>query len=326
MPSDIQPAEVPLSAIDSENETFRITTNLEVGDLVSAFERVGLSNPPILKPQNDKYHLVCGFRRVSAARLVGWQSIPARILPDNVDPLSCALLAISENSIERSLNLIETSRALSLLASLSENMEAMAATARRIGLPGNRSHFQKIIPLCQLPKPLQTGLLSGALALPSVHLLSNLPSETAVPLSQFLADLKLSLHKQRELIDIVLEISKLEDLSVETVISSAEITDILEDPKADLPQKSGRIRRCLKQRRFPNLSQAQEEFDHLKSQLKLGENVSLKAPPGFESNRYTLSLTFGSPAELQSQMKVLGELSAHPEFNHLLTSRDPHQR
>jgi ParB family chromosome partitioning protein len=322
MPSDFQVAVVPLSVIDSETGTFRITTNSEVKDLASAFERVGITNPPIVKSKGDGYLVVCGFRRIAAARDIGWETLPVRILPAGTGPVSCALLAISENCIERSLNLIETSRALSLIESLTGDMNEMAEIAHKAGLPGNLSLFRKMLSLSRLPEPLQKGLLSGNLALPSVLILSELPSDTAVALSDFLASLKLSLHKQRELIDIVVEISRREDCTIESVITSNEITAIFDDSKTDLPQKSGRIRSCLKQRRFPNLTQAQAEFERLKSNLKLGENVSLKAPPGFESNRFNLSLNFASPTEFKNQLKTLGKLMDDQEFIQFLSARD----
>jgi ParB family chromosome partitioning protein len=324
MPSEVYHASVPLSNIDSETDTFRITSNREVADLVAAFKRVGLSNPPILKNTDGGYAVVCGFRRVAAARCAGWQSLPARIMPGDTDLLTCALLAISENSIERDLNLIEMSRALTLLQTLIGDKGTLMETAESVGLPGNPSMMEKLLPLCRLPEPLQNGLLSGALALPSVLMLSRLSTETAIVLSEFLSGMKLGLHKQREFIDIIFEISKREECSIESVIASPDIVAIQSDPNTDPPQKTGRIREYLRQRRFPSLTRAQAEFHRLKSQLKLGSHVSLKPPPGFESNRYILSLSFASPVEFEAQRDILGELAKHREFIHLLSSRDPH--
>jgi len=326
MTFEFHPEKVPLSAIDSEAQPFRITTKSGVDDLVSAFMRVGLTSPPILKPATGGYHVVCGYRRVTAARSIGWQSIPANILPEDTDALSCALLAISENSIERSLNLIETSRALSLLDSLIAEKEDLLETSAKFGLPGSPSLLKKILPLCRLPVPLQEGLLSGTLAMPVARMLSNLPTETAVAFAEFLITLKLSLHKQRELTDIVVEISKRDECSVVSVLTSPEICRILDDPDTDQPRKAGQVREYLRKRRFPSLTRTMAEFEALKGRLKLGENVSLKPPAGFESNRYTISLTVGSPAEFENQRKTLEKLAQHDEFIRLLESRNPLER
>lgn len=324
MSFEYRQAEVFLSDIDSKIETFRITTNSSVEDLAHAMDRLGITRPPTLKTSANKHTVVCGFRRISAARSLGWRSISARILPEDADPLECALLAITENSIERPLNLIETSRALSLLSLLIKDRSKVLEAAEKAGLPGNVGLFKKILPLCKLPLPIQGGILSGSLALPSAHLLSRLPDETSVAVAEFLTNLKLSLHKQRELIDMVIELSKLEDCSIESILNSPEVCQLLNNPEMDLPRKAGKIREHLKKRRFPHLTQAQDEFKHLTGRLKLGEHVSLKPPPGFEGNRYTISLSFGNLPDFEKQIKILSKLAQNDEFVHLVRSRDPH--
>lgn len=324
MPFEYQPADVSLSDIDSGVEIYRITTNCDADDLASVIECAGLANPPILKPTANGYIIICGFRRIAAARSLGWRTISARLIDEDAAPLSCALLAISENCIERSLNLIETSRAVAILSSLIPEKNELQETAEKFGLPGNPSLLKKVLPLCRLPLPLQEGVLSGSLALPCIQMLSRLPAETSVVLAEFLTTLKLSLHKQRELIDIVQEISKREDCSIENILESPDICRIFDDPEADLPRKAALIREYLKKRRFPHLTRAETRFEELKSRLKLGNYVFLKPPPGFESNRYTLSMSFGSLTEFEAHRKTLEKISKQKDFVHILSSRDPH--
>jgi len=323
MPFKYELKSVALSDIDSEIDTFRITTKNRIDDLIPAMDRVGLTNPPILEQTPEGYVVVCGFRRIAAARSLGWLSIPARLVPEDASPLFCALLAISENSVERPLNPIETSRALFLLSSLIDDEEELLKTAKKVGLPVNQSQIKRLLPLCSLPKSLQEGILAGNLALPSVQMLSDFPDETAVLIADFLIKLNLSLHKQRELIGIVDEIIKIEGGSIESILGSSDIRQILDDPETDMPRKAGKIREYFKKRRFPHISRAQAEFERFKSRLKLGENVSLKPPAGFESNRYTVSLSFGSMPEFEKQIKTLEKLSVDEEFARLLCSRDP---
>lgn len=323
MPFKYELKSVALSDIDSAIDTFRITTKKRIDELISAVDRVGLTNPPILEQTPDGYVVVCGFRRIAAARSLGWLSIPARLAPEDASPLFCALLAISENSVERPLNPIETSRALFLLSSLIDDERELLKTAEKVGLPVNQSQIKRLLPLCSLPKLLQEGILSGSLALPSVQMLSDFPDDTAVLVADFLIMLNLSLNKQRELIGIIDEISHSGGESIESILGSSDIRQILQDPEADLPRKAGKIREYFKRRRFPHLSKAQTEFERFKSRLKLGENITLTPPAGFESNRYAISLSFGSMPEFEKQIKTLEKLSVDEEFGHLLCSRDP---
>ncbi len=323
MPFEYQLRTISLSDVDPMGEQFRITTKTETADLVSILKQVGLTNPPVFISSENGYQVICGYRRVAAARSLGWETIPARILPKETDFFSCAVLAVSENIIERPLNLIETSRALSLFSKYAPDQEKLREISEKIGLPNNPSIVKKLLPLCSLPQVLQEAIVSGALALPNALMLSKLPSETAISLSAFLRRLRLSLHKQRELIGIIQEIAIRDDISIEAILNAKAIENILNDPEMDLPRKTGLIRDYLRKRRYPHLSRAHEAFERLKGELKLGEYVDLKPPPGFEGNRYTLTLIFGSMTELEQQKKTIERLSGDDNLIRLLSSRDP---
>ena len=323
--SKYEQRKVPLSAIDSEDETFRITTKTEIDDLVSIFRKIGLINYPILKPKNDGYLVICGYRRVAAARFLSWETIPARILSQRADTFLCATLAISENSVERSLNLIETSRALSLLSWTIPEKNLFSETAEMLGLPQNPSLVRKLLPLCRFPDSLQRGIVSGTLALPSALMLAKCPPESAVILAEFLEKLKLSLHKQRELIGIIQEISVRDDRSIQSIVTSPEIERIIGDSNLETPRKAGLIRDQLKQMRFPYLTQAQNSFNRLKGELKLGGNPSLRPPAGFEGNRYTISFSFENLFELKGHCKKIEKLEKNDQFVQLLSPKPPVQ-
>jgi len=320
IPSKFDHRTVSLADIHSEKAPFRITTNSAVDDLAGAFNQVGIINPPVLIYQENGYVVVCGNRRVLAARALAWETIPARILPPQNDPLICAYLTISENSIERPLNLIETSRALSLLKSVIPDTGERYKVAENLGLPSSPTLIKKIEPLCHLPKHMQNGILSGEIALPSALMLSKLPPKTASSLSELLISLKLSLSKQKELIVIIQEISIREDCAIEDVIQSREIQDILGHPETDRPRKAGLIRDCLKRRRSPHISGAVDSFEKVKSSLSLGENVSLKPPPEFESNRYNITFSFSDMSELNLHKQTLERLVQDDRIRELFDS------
>jgi hypothetical protein len=165
--------------------------------------------------------------------------------------------------------------------------------------------------------------MSGALALPSVQVISKLPDKTAIFFADFLSHLKLSLHKQRELIDFIIEIAKRDGCSIESVLTSTELLQILDNSEYDLPRKAGLIRDVLRKRRFPQLSKAQASFERLKGELKLGKSLSLKPPHGFEGNRYGISLSFSSIPELETMIQTLRKAIENDEFVHHMSSREP---
>ncbi|OQY57309.1 MAG: hypothetical protein B6245_17170 [Desulfobacteraceae bacterium 4572_88] len=117
---------VRLSAVDMEDQTCRITTETSNASLMDSIERVGLMSPPLLIPkktesnaegmQSPCFTIVCGFRRIAVCQDLGWSDIEARVLGPDTASSDCVKFAIGDNALQRSLNLIETSRSLCLLA------------------------------------------------------------------------------------------------------------------------------------------------------------------------------------------------------------------
>ncbi len=66
---------LPLDAIKIGSR-FR-QDNGDIGALARSIEEIGLLHPIVVTPEND---LVCGQRRIEAARLLGWQEIPVRFV------------------------------------------------------------------------------------------------------------------------------------------------------------------------------------------------------------------------------------------------------
>jgi ParB family chromosome partitioning protein len=323
MPFEGDQQTVSLSDIDPEDVTFRVTTDRDRGDLVASIEAVGVINAPILKKEGAAYRVICGFRRLAAVRLLNWDKISARILPDDTSPLLCAELSISENINERPLNPIETSRALSMLSSIISDNRQFLETASLLGLPRNKSLVDKLLELRRLPYSLQQGILSGVLSLPSALMLSNLPAESSLPIAEFLQKLKLGFHKQKEVIELIQEISKRDDLSINSILNSEWIIDTLNDPEMEIPRKASLIRERLKKWRYPHLSAAERDFERLKGELKLSGNPTLKPPAGFEGKRYTVSFSFENQAELRRKLKTLEDAEQTPSLRKLLSSEDP---
>jgi ParB-like chromosome segregation protein Spo0J len=106
---------ISLVDIDFEDPAFRITTRNDIDDLLGSIQKIGLLQPPVLMANSAGYTIVCGFRRIAACRKLGWTRIAAGILKKTVDRFKTAQLSIADNAFQRSLNLVETSRALKLL-------------------------------------------------------------------------------------------------------------------------------------------------------------------------------------------------------------------
>ena len=139
-----------LESLHLRDTRYRITTSDAIDKLKNSIAALGVLNPPILRQKAGGYRIVAGFRRIDACRLLGRHDIRARVLPTDIDNSTCVRLAIADNSLQRPLNLIETARALNLLAGVAADEMELSRQAAALALPDNPSLMRKIMSLTTL--------------------------------------------------------------------------------------------------------------------------------------------------------------------------------
>lgn len=309
---------VTLDHIDSDDESYRITTNEDTADLVASFAHVGLVNPPLLIKNNSNYTIVCGFRRISAYRHLGLNRISARILPQKTKKIECATLAIVDNAYQRSLNLVETSRSINMLDRFIDKVKPNEIKLKAMGLPESQPLLKKIKKIDHLPTALKNGILSNVLSLSMALALGKLDKTTGIAFARLFDSLKLSMSKQREIFSLVNEIAHRDDLPMMAVLEAPALQAVLNDNHFDRNQKAQKIRKYLKQVRFPVMTKTEREFKTYVKTLHLNPNAKLIPPKNFESTRYTLTLTFSSLEELQEHRLTFDAIIENPATQTLL--------
>ena len=309
---------VSLTDIDTQDATYRITTRNQLEDLLDTISYLGLLHPPVLIENRSGYGVVCGFRRIAACRQLGWKSLSATIHAADQDRFQIARLAIADNSLQRPLNLIETSRALNLLADTSPDRQQLEMAAQALRLPVNPSVAEKVQQLCRLAIPIQQGILSDSINLAMALELGKMDTKDAEKLVALFNRLKLGLNKQRELLLLVTEISKLEDTSIRELIEEQPLQDILQNTDLDRAIQRQQIRSLLRQRRYPAITEAEANYRKQVRQLKLGKHIQLVPPRDYESTTYNMTLHFQNRQELNDLNAKIKRIIEHPALDKIL--------
>jgi ParB family chromosome partitioning protein len=292
---------LPLKSLQLEDSVYRITTSDAIDKLKDSIAALGVLDPPILRQRAGGYQIVAGFRRIDGCRLLGRSDIRARVLRPDTDDSICVRLAIADNSLQRPLNLIETARALNLLAGVAADEMELSREAAVLALPDNPSLMRKIMSLTTLPVGLQTRLATGELAMAMALELKRIDSATAESLGRLFADLKLGLNRQRELLTLLTEIARREEMTVSELLSETALRNLLSAPEIERSQKAGQLRSLLRRRRYPVMSAATAAFQELVRNLNLGPGVQLVPPGNFEGTTYTLAITFDRLDQLRDR-------------------------
>jgi ParB/RepB/Spo0J family partition protein len=309
---------VPLTRIDLQNERYRITTREDVDDLIPSIQTSGLISPPSIIESNDGYIIVSGFRRIAACQTLKISEIAVRTLATDTDEADCLRIAIADNALQRSLNLIETSRALKKISEISTDLQQVAEIAASCGLPSNTGIIRKIKDLCLLPESVQRGVVDEIIPLAIAGELIHLPDDVAIDVTRLFVALKLSLNKQREILTLATEIARRENISLRRLLSSEKLMQLANDDELDRSQKTRQIRAFLRQRRFPRIVEAERHFNQLIKNLKLGRDFKLVPPKDFEGNQYSLVITFRNRPDLISHRTTIDRLLEHPGFTEII--------
>ncbi len=309
---------VSLKDIDTQDTTYRITTCNQLEDLLDTIPSLGLLHPPVLIENTSGYAVVSGFRRIAACRQLGWKSVSARIHSADQDRFQIAQLAIADNSLQRPLNLIETSRALNLLMDTSPNRQQLEKAALALGLPVNPSMVMKVQQLCRLSIPIQEGILSDTISLSMALELGKVDAKDAEMLVALFNRLQLGLNRQRELLLLVSEIAKREDISIQQLIDEQPLQDILQKTELDHAIQRQQIRTLLRQRRYPAITEAEANYQKQVRLLKLGRHIQLVPPRDFEGTTYAMTLHFKNRQDLSDLNRKINKIIEHPALGKIL--------
>ena len=316
MPSTEQTVE--LEWIHLEDKTFQVTTEAATGALAASIDRLGVMHPPVLLADNSSYRVVCGFRRIAACKSLGLSSISARVLSPGTDKLTCVQLAIAENSLQRPLNLIETSRALVLLSGVYPDPDDLCLAAGVLGLPDNFSAIHKLRQLSGLAPEIQEGVLSDVLSMAMALELGQMENSSGIGLSTLFGYLKLGLNKQREILTMIQEIAFREYLPVKDVLNAPDLQQIVVHEKWDRSQKAVHLRQYLRRRRYPSITSVESDFDARVRAMDLESGMVLIPPRDFEGTTFSFHLNFNSLGQLQHRLSRLTEVSSSPILNEIL--------
>ncbi len=310
---------VNLSRIDFSDQTCRISTRKDIQPLADSIKGTGLISPLLLlEKEGGRLSLISGFRRAEACKFLNRTEAEGRILAKDTPFSDCIRYAITENAFQRALNPIEISRAFRLLQKQYDDEELLANAAAGLGLPGNRAAVRQLLPLCGLSSRIQEGILQEIISPIMALELTGLDAESADRLAALFCDLRVSLNKQREILNLVREIALRDDLEMPDVLEGRNMTDILSDPEKDRNQKARQIRLYLRKCRFPAISAAEERYAACVKELKLPKDLRLIPPKDFEGSVFCFQLYFSSIKELEYVLTQLELSYKTPAFGEII--------
>ncbi|MGI9177961.1 MAG: ParB/RepB/Spo0J family partition protein [Pirellulales bacterium] len=136
-----------------------IVDDADLAELAASLGEHGLVQPIVVRARGDRFQLIAGQRRLAAAKKLGWEKVPVRIL--DVDDRQMSEIAIVENLQRRDLDALE--KAASFKQYLSTWSCTQDELAKRLSV--DRSTVANLIRLLELPAGVQSRLRAGTISM-----------------------------------------------------------------------------------------------------------------------------------------------------------------
>jgi hypothetical protein len=304
-----------LSEIDFLDRSFPFSYGSLPENLSTSIRHVGILTPPLLKTGPRGYVIVCGRRRLEAARKVFGKKlkINAFLVAEDEQTGRLFALAFWDNLAQRSFNLVEKADIFVCLEALFEKAEMRSEFLPALEIPAKNRFIERYRAISGLPESSRSLLAQGKMDGETVDLLKSWQPDEIEQLIDLLDGMSFNRNKLKEIVKLF------DDLAGRDRETPAEIFSLIREHYPDCLESAAALRRQLDNWMFPFLSEAENRFQELCRSLQLAENLRLIPPPSFEGNAYTLQISFRNFNQWQvarDQVAAIEAEKIHELFSH----------
>jgi ParB family chromosome partitioning protein len=278
--------EISPEEIDWDDETFRISEELDSAAVMDSLKEIGLLNPMIVMDKKPRKAMICGFRRGRALKRLGYSRIPVRVFSVETHTKSKLFeLALWDNLSHRQLNQLEKARVVFKLREVSGVADEIIIKTYLplLGLAPHENVFHAHLALNSVRQGLRQCLEDGRLTLSSVEMLSKTPDPVQDIFASLMARIRLSASSQRKVLGLLEDLAAMAGSQLNAPLDTPEASAILDDLRLSPFQKGDMLYEVLYRLRSPRLSQAWERFHAKKKRFGLPGSIRLTPHPFFET-------------------------------------------
>lgn len=316
-----------LSPVEVELASLKPLCNLSYGrrvdGLAESIKTMGLLRPSLIWTDGADQFLLAGQMRKEALLSLGRTTTPALILPLDFPKEKALALALADNR-ERGWNQAETALTWRFLVD-DLGAEPAAALAVHLDLAQSPKLRQWCFDAAELPDKGLAALAEGRLDLECGARLARWAPESALAVLDLFDDLNPSKQKKKQWLDWLEDVGRREKTTPVEILASDEIRAALaEADRIGRPAAEEAARKYLWSRRHPLLAELAAKRQACLRSLNLPRSARLELDPTFEDLKFSLELSFSTPADFAKLAEAVAGLRNSPDFQQLLD--DDHEQ
>lgn len=308
---------IDVSCIDFNFTPFSFSFGFELEHIITSIQKVGLINSPILKEDKERFIIVSGYKRLLALKTLGWDRVGGRIIGEEIPFWKCLLINLYDNISVRALNHVEKAILLSRLCEYFPPHQIIEEYMPLLGLP----RYKPLLDLYlwidrEVEDDVKILVAQDKLSIKNLRLCfeRDISKEDLKTYTYIFNNLRLNFNQQRQFIEYSNDICRERNISLNQFLEDFKIKDIIENNTLSVHDKIRKIMNIIREKRFPNLYEAEARFYNKIKGLNIPEGVAVKAPLYFESPYYKMEISFKNGAELMEKISKLFKIKGLEEI------------
>jgi ParB family chromosome partitioning protein len=316
---------VSLDDIAFDDETCTVTYRPEMAALQRSVAQVGVLTPVHLRQVDgeSRLQIVCGVKRLRACQQAVQGRVAALVYAAaELSDEAALLLTLHDNLGCRRLNAVEKGRFLRRLRDVFQYDEAQLVDVfcPLMDLPPRSETLAMYCTFAALEEPLQAAVVDGLMPLEvALWVGEQAPLDRQSLLALFTGSMKLGSNRGRECMALIDDICHRDGIGPAALLQALDVPALLDDATLAGPQKIECLRRALRMRRYPRLSEHERRFQDAVRELRLPSYIRLQPPPHFDGQQYQVAFHFANREALQACAQRLLDAAADPALGALLT-------
>ncbi len=302
---------VRLANINRSDEFFSMSFEPDFGPLKESVKQLGVLEPVWLRERARGFQIINGFRRYDVAQTLGMKLIRAMIWrEDQIDDRLAFQMSLHGNMLTRGLNIVEKSLVLEKLSSRFsiDKDEVIETWLPALELEPNEKVLNSFLQIPPFSTSLKRYVVSRGLSLNNILRLATLSEEDRESMCGLLLSLRMGENVLREILTFLKEISARDGIGISGLVSNREMQRILSDSRLSGPQKVQAVRRVLREKRYPRLSDLEERLRACRKGMKISPQIGIIPPPLFEGDRFKIEFHFRTLREYETHLGMLQKL------------------
>ncbi len=292
-----------LAEIDFADRQYPFSYGRSLDLLCQSLAREGLVHPPLLAAGDNGLVIVCGRRRLEAARELWGSGGKCRVLlTAGVAPAVLFRFAFWENVGHRQFNVVETADIFAALEKLFPPAIVRDEFLGSLQVPPREKFFRRCRAIAGMTADLRQALAAGLLEGETAALLAVWPEAERRELLSLATELRLNRNRLKEIVHLAV------DLAGRDGITPGEVLRRRRQAAASWPVSAAEFRQGLWQELHPCQTAAAERFAAWQQALRLPPGMDLQPPPAFEGNEYRLEIRFSNLSQWRAARKTILEL------------------